>query len=52
MISKNSRKHFFMFYSAYVGDDFRSDLGITEDMECISLSLIIDLGFILKIQKS
>ena len=27
MISKNSRKHFFMFYSAYVGDDFRSDLG-------------------------
>ena len=27
MISKNSRKHFFMLYSAYVGDDFRSDLG-------------------------
>ena len=27
LISRNTKKHFLMLYSAYVGDDFRSDLG-------------------------
>ncbi len=27
LITRNTKKHLLMFYSAYVGDDFRSDLG-------------------------